>query len=205
MIISHSAWVRSTIRILYFRGFLLFLLKVYLRHCNNRANNRKYIYTSIYVHADSSERCWSAPARVNQCVCWFEKQWSAYSIQTLNNGVARFMSLGSENKFSPLLLFPSRILSHPPVYSTLFSSAISIPSRSTIFMHWPTEVPFFHFRRPLLETEGKKWKMGLTIYKHTINNHNIMTSTERQIGYISDLNASNPVWLVMSKLCNSGL
>ncbi len=63
----------------------------------------------------------------------------------------------------------------------------------------------FHFCRPLLETEGKKWKMGLTIYKHTINNHNIMTSTERQIGYISDLNPSNPVWLVMSKPCNSGL
>lgn len=156
-------------------------------------------------------RCWSAPAllaaRVNQCVCWFEKQWSAYSIQTLNNGVARFMSLGSENKFSPHLLF-CPLFPFPPSFCPIPQSILRsfhqpFPFQAqAAFLCTDEQKKYhsFHFRRPLLETELKKWKMGLTICKQTINNHNIMTSTERQIGYISDLNGSNPQYCVISNV-----
>lgn len=44
---------------------------------------------------------------------------------------------------------------------------------------------------------NEKWG---SLSVNTINNHNIMTSTERQIGYISDLNGCNPQYCVISNV-----
>lgn len=163
---------------------------------------------STSVCTDSTKRCRPAqallPARVNQCVCWFEKQWSAYSIQTLNNGVARFMSLGSENNFSPLLLLLCPLFPFPPSLCPIprsFHQPFQFQAQAAFLCtDEQKEYHSFHFCHPLLKMKGKRWKIGLVICKHTINKHNIMASTERQIGYMNDLNGCNPQYCVISKV-----